>query len=134
MSTRSVIAKMNPNGSVTGVYCHWDGYPEHNGKILLENYSDKTKLSKLIENGAISSLRSRIGTKHNFDNPPKNETTFYHRDRGDNLSVSSWKNVQEMMDSMYDCEFFYVYDDCYLFTGEWLLCDKTGFSPVKNYI
>ncbi len=32
MATRSNIGIVNDNGSVTGIYCHWDGYPEHKRK------------------------------------------------------------------------------------------------------
>jgi hypothetical protein len=95
MGTRSTIALEFADGTVEQVYCHWDGYLEHNGKILLENYSDPFKLRKLIDNGDISSLGTEIGSKHPFS--PHGEgaqaaydeavkagaTTFYGRDRGE---------------------------------------------------
>jgi len=126
MATRSVIAIRESN-RIIGVYCHWDGDIGHNGKILLENYSDETKLRKLIENGCISSLRKRIGTKHDFNNPPKDETTFYHRDRGDNLSVLSWKDENEMVEDMYDCDYFYLWDN-----GQWLVSEGKGFMTLEG--
>ena len=97
MATRSTIALEFADGSVGQVYAHWDGYLEHNGKILFENYSDPFKLRELIDNGSISILGPDIGEKHEFDNPfkyatPEWETwqnenrkvcTFYGRDRGE---------------------------------------------------
>jgi hypothetical protein len=56
MGTRSTIGVLNTDGSVTAVYCHWDGYPEHNGKILMENYITEEKVRELIDFGSISSL------------------------------------------------------------------------------
>ena len=56
MGTRSTIGVLNTDGSVTAVYCHWDGYPEHNGKILMENYITEEKVRELIDLGSISSL------------------------------------------------------------------------------
>jgi len=40
MATRSNIGIVNEDGSVTGIYCHWDGYPENN-KVT-------TKVGKLV--------------------------------------------------------------------------------------
>lgn len=97
MATRSTIALEYANGQVDQVYCHWDGYLQHNGKILLENYSDPFKLQKLMDLGDLSSLGAEIGDKHEFDCPHKYGTpeyeawteakrgmcTFYGRDRNE---------------------------------------------------
>jgi hypothetical protein len=97
MATRSTIAIEFADGTVGQVYCHWDGYLQHNGKILLNNYMDPLKVRELIDNGDISSLGSEIGVQHPFDNPASfgtaeydaykeqygNMTTFYMRDRNE---------------------------------------------------
>ena len=38
MATRSFIGKLNHDGSITVVYCHWDGYPEGVGETLVKHY------------------------------------------------------------------------------------------------
>jgi hypothetical protein len=81
MATRSTIAIENEDGTVNSVYCHWDGYISHNGKILLEHYSDRAKLAELIKHGSISSLGPEIGIKHDFNDHSHDMTTFYGRDR-----------------------------------------------------
>lgn len=45
MSTRSTIAIENEDGTIKKVYCHFDGYLSHNGRILAEQYNcyDKWK-------------------------------------------------------------------------------------------
>jgi hypothetical protein len=95
MATRSTIALEFADGTVGQVYCHWDGYLSHNGKILFENYSNPFILRDLIDLGDVSSLRPMIGTKHpfskldatisdaEFDNLYGDMTTFYGRDRGE---------------------------------------------------
>jgi hypothetical protein len=95
MGTRSTIALEFADKSVEQVYCHWDGYLEHNGMILLEYYSNPFVLRDLIDLGDISSLKPTIGTKHafsHFDTEMNLEdynalyrdmTTFYGRDRGE---------------------------------------------------
>ena len=59
MGTRSRIGYELPDHSVVSVYCHWDGYLEHNGRILVQEYLDRNKVQELIDGGAISSLRTR---------------------------------------------------------------------------
>ena len=67
MGTRSMIAIQNPyNKTVRAVYCHRDGYLEHNGAILQKHYSNSPKVNNLIALGDISSLRPEIGAEHPF--------------------------------------------------------------------
>lgn len=108
MATRSTIAIEYADGTVGQVYCHWDGYLEHNGKILQENYSNPFILRDLIDMGDISSLGPKIGTKHPFspfegDDKAAYElaqeagyTTFYGRDRGeDGVSARTFANFDD---------------------------------------
>lgn len=81
MGTRSSIGIQNEDGTILAAYCHWDGYPSHNGALLLEHYNTEEKVRELLSFGNISSLGEKIGTKHDFSNPPKDETNFYGRDR-----------------------------------------------------
>ncbi len=83
MGTRSTIGIQNADGTVTGIYCHWDGYLSHNGRILAENYTDEDKVRKLIGLGDISSLGPHIGNQHDFDNAPTLSCNAYGRDRGE---------------------------------------------------
>jgi len=110
MATRSTIALEFADGTVQQVYCHWDGYLEHNGKILAEHYSDPFKLRDLIDLGGLSSLRAEIGDKHAFSqfDLPKEEVeafvkrtenmcTFYARDRGEKLSAHKFVDSQDYL-------------------------------------
>jgi hypothetical protein len=36
VGTRSVIARPSPEGGFHGSYCHYDGYPAHQGRVLFE--------------------------------------------------------------------------------------------------
>ena len=64
MGTRSRIAVMHGN-VCKSVYCHWDGYLEHNGAILAEHY-DSSKANQLVSMGDLSSLGTTLGSKHPF--------------------------------------------------------------------
>lgn len=76
MSTRSYIGMINDNGSVSYIYCHFDGYLSHVGKTLQKHYNTKAKVKKLMELGDISSLGETL-----------TDTIAYHRDRGEDLKT-----------------------------------------------
>jgi hypothetical protein len=94
MGTRSTIALEFADGSVGQVYCHWDGYLSHNGKILLDNYQDPFKLRDLIDFGDLSSLAEFVTpepyTEHTFDNPSPEVCVFYGRDRGEDSTQAKY--------------------------------------------
>jgi hypothetical protein len=100
MATRSTIAIHREDGTVAQVYCHWDGYLDHNGAILVNHYTDPAKIEALIALGDISSLGNVVGEQHPFDTYNKDKlsaeelelaeradkedwTKFYGRDRGE---------------------------------------------------
>ena len=64
MGTRSTIAIQNADGTVTGIYCNWDGYTQHNGVILCTHYNTENRVRELLDLGDLSSLRPKIGEKH----------------------------------------------------------------------
>jgi len=102
MATRSTIALEFADGTIGQVYCHWDGYLAHNGKMLMEYYSNPFIVRDLIDLGSLSSLRPQIGTKHPFSMFEANMTqdeyanlyrdmcTFYGRDRGEGQSDATY--------------------------------------------
>ena len=86
MATRSLIGIKTSSGEVDYIYCHWDGYPSHNGRILMENYTSPPQVMQLLELGDISSLGKEIGEKQDFNNVTNPDWCLsYHRDRGDDL-------------------------------------------------
>jgi hypothetical protein len=113
MATRSTIAKLNPDGTVTSIYCHWDGYPDGVGATLLEHYTDSAKVDQLLALGDLSILDNEIGEKQDFDNRTKGWTLAYGRDRGEtgiyalpHMDVDGWKALRR--DS--GCEYGYLWN------------------------
>lgn len=84
MATRSTISLKTEDGYNT-IYCHWDGYPSHNGKLLQDHYNTQERVEELIALGSISSLRKHIkpveGIPHTFEKPAEDITVVYYRDR-----------------------------------------------------
>lgn len=150
MGTRSRIAVMH--GDVCkSVYCHWDGYLEHNGKILQEHY-DSTKANFLVALGDISSLGSKIGEPHPFskfeinkDEPDFDKlialhelaesegwTTFYGRDRGEKtVDFAVDHSFEDFMKRVDGCgaEFYYIMRD-----GVWYVGDNYGSTPMSGQL
>jgi hypothetical protein len=56
MGTRSTIALEFADGSVSQVYCHWDGYLSGVGAQLEGGYSDPFVLQELIDGGDMSTI------------------------------------------------------------------------------
>ena len=120
MATRSTIALEYADGTVDQVYCHWDGYLEHNGKILFEHYSNPFKLQELMDLGDVSSLGINIGSKHAFSpfEGDKNDydaameagaTTFYGRDRGETgTEAKRFKDFADYKRNFQHEEFAYI--------------------------
>jgi hypothetical protein len=121
MSTNSTIAVEGTDSKVSMVYCHWDGYIEHNGKILKESYSSVRRLSKLINGGALSLLGNEINpssSTHTFDNPEEDVCVFYRRDRNetDLMDKKVYNSFEEYTKSTYFHEFNYIFRD-----GKWFV-------------
>jgi hypothetical protein len=131
MGTRSRIGVMHGD-IVKSIYCHWDGYLEHNGEILLKHY-DSAKANELVSLGDLSSLRPEIGEKHAFSqfDLPKEEVeafnkltenwcTFYGRDRGEeNVSWKVAHTFDEFLEQVESCwgEYYYIMKDGIWYCG-----------------
>ena len=122
MSTRSKIGILNADGTITAIYCHFDGYVEHNGKILVKHYTTKEKIDELIALGPISELAENINPDpnkpHTFENSQKNVVLAYVRDRGENISkgemTETYYSIENYLDfswkSHNDIDYLYLWD------------------------
>ena len=142
MGTRSRIGVMHGN-ICKSIYCHWDGYLEHNGAILQEHYNS-ARANELVALGDMSALRPEIGEAHAFSQfefelegqdredfvrATENMCTFYGRDRGE--ENTEWKVAHTfaefftqvengggewyyvMQDGVWYCGNTYEHDICY---------------------
>jgi len=139
MSTRSYIAKKQPDDTFKAIYCHFDGYPEGVGQVLVDSFTDESKVDRLLELGSLSYLRYDIETQNHFQTFPireeevelKDVTMAYHRDRGDELIINEFSNLEELLEFFSDSwgEYLYVYD-----TLEWVMKNDNDdfFMTVKE--
>lgn len=130
MSTRSRIAMLNGNDEIKSIYCHSDGYPEYNGRILIDAYTTKEKINKLLSYGDLSSLGRKIGTKHGFDygQRPKDTCTFYGRDRGEDdidARVTPVADFETLVNDS-DAEYVYLFKE-----NEWYVSEIHGGKHLR---
>jgi hypothetical protein len=99
MATRSNIGIVNEDGSVTGIYVHWDGYTENVGKLLLKHYNNTGIVCELMDLGDLSSLNENLyceDNNHSFENPAPGVCVAYGRDRGeDGVESRVFKNISK---------------------------------------
>lgn len=144
MGTRSTISRENEDGSVTGIYCHWDGYVSHNGQILFDHYNTDELTQALIGLGDLSSLAPEIGEQHPFDNPHawgsdayqehqeryRNWCMAYGRDRGETgVEAVTYPNLKAFMEARAE-EFNY-----HRRQGQWYVSqDGARFVPLQTLL
>ena len=120
MGTRSTIAIEFADNSVSQVYCHWDGYLEHNGQMLKECYMDPFKVRELIDLGDFSSLRETVEeTKEGA-----------YSERGEDCSARRYMDVTEYFEECQQEEYDYILRNidgeatwfvrCYATEGVWV--------------
>lgn len=131
MATRSTIAMKRNDGTYAQTYCHFDGYPERNGRILLEYYSNPNRLAKLIDLGDLSVLGPELsapeGKAHSFQFPVEGVCVAYGRDRGETgVAAHVYDNEQDFSWYRSHEEFDYLFAD-----GVWWVNGEELASVLK---
>jgi len=143
MGTRSRIGIQLQDSSVVSVYCHYDGYPEHTGRVLKEEYTTKEQVANLINGGSMSSLKTTHlwETKAVRDEnnqivrdedgnwlyaPTRSAQPLYHTERGEEISVEH-TNHKEFISGNSGEEY------AYLFTlNKTWKCYKIGWGDTNT--
>ena len=101
MSTRSWIGIKQKDQSLNLVYCHYDGYIEHNGLLLQNHYQTIDKIKQLIKNGSIRILNETVESTEYFD-----EQNFIQYKSIDDLKQDMMTNKHLIV-----IEYFYYFDE-----------------------
>ena len=116
MGTKSNIAYKKEDGSIVSSYCHYDGYVEHNGVMLLKHYNGEKQARELVDNGYMSSLGSTIEVinegRANKDEPELYKNEYYFINDLDSLFI----------------EFVYLFK-----SGEWQVSRSMSVSTPEGY-
>ena len=143
MGTRSRIGYELPDHTVVSVYCHYDGYVEHNGRVLVEHYTDRDAVKELIDGGSMSSLRTthlwvtaavrdqdgQIARDMDGNwvySPTRDPQPLYHTERGEELNVEH-TSFDEFVSGNSGEEYAYLFD----LNSNWKAY-KIGWGPVET--
>jgi len=134
MATRSRIGIENVDGTISSIYCHWDGYPKNNAVLLERHYQNREKVEKLINLGSISYLAPLVEPTtetHSFNSPEDDVVVAYHRDRGEEYIGPRVDNSKEDYLSSDLEEYGYLYT----LEGEWLvILSKEKIEKCGDYL
>jgi hypothetical protein len=125
MATRSYIGIRNADASVDYIYCHFDGYPEYNGAILTEHYSNINRVNELLNLGDLSVLGKFIGEKNDFNDRVRDTCLAYGRDRGESNVGKKNTGYDELITNQ-DVDYVYVFD------GDYWECHSTYTPELIN--
>ena len=106
MGTRSRVGVMHGN-VCKSVYCHYDGYLEYTGKLLLENYTSSLA-NELVARGDNSGVQKTL------------EDMNFYSDRGE--TDVSWQvahTFEEFLEQVHNCggEYYYIMRDSEWYAG-----------------
>ena len=117
MSTRSYIAKKLKDNTYKYIYCHSDGYLEHNGVILNKYYSKESEVDELLALGSISCLGNYPGDDdasrpddveyNKWYRRGMNQCIAYHRDMGREFEVFTTNDINDIHGAQ---DYTYVWD------------------------
>ncbi len=114
MATRSAIGLKLPDGTISAIYCHWDGYLSGVGRVLENSYQDAEKIKQLLELKELISLGSTISSCSPFKNA---------------RSMRAFRSEQEFV--CHCCDNWFV-EYVYLFKeGRWFYADWESRSLHK---
>jgi len=123
MGTRSRIGIELSDSSIMSVYCHWDGYPSFNGRVLRDHYTTVEKVRELIDGGNISALHTNAGWQ--------NETLpevgpLYYTSRGESIEQNEPRLDKDMEEFFSDNEeYSYIFRN-----GNWFAYDMHQWEDM----
>lgn len=128
MATRAKIGLMLDDYTVKSVYHHWDGYPEWLGAILMEKYTTKEDINRLLDGGDLSSISSKQDWQGNYFEEAK---PLYYKDRGETGCDYKIESPQQFSECTRGEEYIYLF-----MNGKWSCFteDKQPVGMRKIYV
>jgi len=124
MATRSRIGLQLSDDSIVSVYCHYDGYPAYNGRILRTHYNTREKVEALVDGGDVSCLWTDDGF---YTSEGKTQRGYYgplhYSERGEDCPPRHDETMTEFFKN--GEEFGYIFQN-----GEWFCYDTKTWSDT----
>jgi hypothetical protein len=119
MATRALIGYLDEDRNFTCTYNHYDGYPDHLGKALLDHYDSDEKAKEIANTGYISFVDEdgKIDSKYN---EPANKMVL------DDDIVEAGLQIGEKVDE-YGGNYGYVW-----FDDQWMTFKNNGIRSIAD--
>jgi len=128
MGTRSRIGIQLKDDSVLSVYCHYDGYPEFNGRVLRDNYDTVEKVRELIDGGDMSCTWTNVGW--NNETLPESGPLHY-TSRGESMEMNAPRyddDIFEFLKKENNEEYAYIFT----VNNKWVCRKMNQFDDDKQ--
>ena len=120
MATRALIGYFDDDRVLTTTYNHYDGYPDHLGKILNKYFSNEELAKKIAGTGYISYIDDDGTINSKYDEEPNRLKLSGDFDEEDMLEIAG--KVDE-----YGGDYGYVWHD-----GEWHTVKNRGIRTMAD--
>jgi hypothetical protein len=139
MSISSYILMEEEGGKYFGIFCRENGEPKTMGAMLLDHYSEREKLEKLMDFGDLVQLGKEIepnpSIEHSFENPQEDVCVFYGRDKKcafwGEATYYNLKDINIEVDPLVECTYIFTKNN------EWKYFEygelSKGLKLLKNY-
>lgn len=112
MSTRAMICRQNPDGTVISIYLQHDGYVGHAGKILNEHFSQPDQVDHLFALGDLSSIGPSAEIRSVSRLESGGYCHAYHRDLGEDWCATmpqEYRSVASVFRKNPSCDYVYLW-------------------------
>ena len=131
MGTRSRIGIQLQDNSVLSVYCHYDGYPEFNGRVLRDNYDTIEKVRNLIDGGDMSCTWTNAGW--NNETLPESGPLYY-TSRGESIEDNEPRLYKDLNEFMCAADHNYGAEYTYHYTSAGWVCHNLNAGPDRHMV
>ena len=125
MATRAMIGFLDDDKQLVGTYNHYDGYPEHLGKVLVKHFNDEDAAERLASTGYISSIDMETG---DIDSKYDEDPTYKVLDADSPFEAGLM--IGDMVDS-FGGDYGYVWIKE---LGKWFTLKNNGIANIAKQI
>ena len=124
MATRALIGFLDDDKQFTSTYNHYDGYPEHTGKLLKKYFNDVEAAERLAATGYISSIDDEGNIDSKYDEEP-----YYKVIDAEDAFTAGMMIGDEVKDMTADYGYIWVRE-----LGKWITVKNQGGDSIAKQL
>ncbi len=124
MATRALIGFLDDDKQFTSTYNHYDGYPEHTGKLLKKYFNDVEAAERVAATGYISSIDDEGNIDSKYDEEP-----YYKVINAEDAFTAGMMIGDEVKDMTADYGYIWVRE-----LGKWITVKNQGGDSIAKQL